>query len=329
MKKTNELFKILIPVMLATTAIAAIVSSLALCLTYTRASGNIDMKSALAIFFVTAFLIALVVPILFVIAFKDLKITRTKRDLMFGKVASALFVISLVVFTFSDIVYMTSDVIGSSSLPVWRFFRALVSVFVMAFAVIELLPSKTNVPPFVKNLVNGAVPVYLAFSILSLYFNPTYIPEYFKILYTVAYSILTLFFLYDFKWRLVPTNAKAYTAISTMAFTLPVIISLSSIVVFIFRNDDLSQARITVSIFEMIFVLTLGIYALSKVLAVKKTVEYVVVESQKRLEKKALKAKKLQEEEDARFEERKAALEAEKERASTENAAKESTDAAE
>ncbi|MBO5380194.1 MAG: hypothetical protein J6A90_07705 [Clostridia bacterium] len=324
MKKTNELFKILIPVMLGATAIAVLFASLALCLTYTPDHGNIDMKSAHAIFFVTTILIALVAPILFVVAFKDLKITRTKRDLLFGKIASTLVLISLFAYTISDMIYMTA-----SSFQVWRFFRALVSVLVMIFAVIEILPSKTKVSPFIKNVVNGCAPVYTALSILTLYFSPTYIPEYFKILYTIAYSILTLFFLYDFKWRLVPTNAKAYTAISTMAFTLPVIISLASVAGYIFRNGDFVQSQITVSIFEMIFVCTLGIYALSKVLAVKKTVEYVVVESQKRLEKKALKAKKLQEEEDAKFEERKSALEAEKRNASTENAAKESTDTAE
>lgn len=324
MKKTNELFKILIPVMLVATVIAAVFSALALCLTYSVDHGNIDMKSAYAVFFVTTFLIALVAPILIVIMFKDLKITRTRRDLLFGKIASTLLLILLFTYTLTDIIYMTA-----STFQVWRFFRALIAILVMVFAVIEILPSKTKISPFIKNVANGCVPIYTVLSILALYFNPYHVPEYFKILYIIAYSILTLFFLYDFKWRLVPTNAKAYTAISTMAFTLPVIISLSSIAGYIARSKDFSQARITVSIFEMIFVCALGIYALSKVLAVKKTVEYVVVESQKRLEKKALKAKKLQEEEDAKFEERKATLEAEKERASTENAAKESTDSAE
>jgi hypothetical protein len=306
MKKTNELFKLLVPVMLAATAFAVVFASLALCLTYSPDHGNIDMKSAFAIFFVTTVLIALVAPIFFVIAFKELKITRTKRDLPFGKTASLLVALSLFAYSIADMIYMTSGVFQA-----WRFFRAVVSIFVIIFAVIEFLPSKTKIAPFVKNFINGCVPVYTALSILALYFNPKYVPEYFKILYVIAYATLTLFFLYDFKWRLVPTNAKAYTAISTMAFTLPVIISLASIAGFIFRNGDFTQAKITVSIFEMIFVLTLGIYALSKVLAVKKTVEYVVVETEKRRIKKEQKEKQRQAEEDAKFDAMKAQIDEE------------------
>ena len=90
MKKTNELFKLLIPAMLVATAIAVIFASLALCLTYSPDHGNINMKSPYAIFFVTTVLIALVVPPLFVVGFKELKISRTKRDLLFGRIASIL-----------------------------------------------------------------------------------------------------------------------------------------------------------------------------------------------------------------------------------------------
>ncbi len=304
--------------MLVATAIAIIFASLALCLTYLEDQGNIDMKSPYAIFLVTTMLIALVVPILFVIAFKDLKITRTKRDLPFGKIASALVLLATFAYTISDMIFMTGG-----EFQIWRFLRALVSIFVLIFAVIEILPSKTKISQFVKNFVDGCVPVYTALSILALYFNPTYVPEYFKILYVIAYSILTLFFLYDFKWRLVPTNAKAYTAISTMAFTLPVIISLSSVVGFIIKGGDFSQARITVSVFEMMFVCALGIYALSKVFAVKVTVEYVVKASKERLEAKARKEQKRQAEEDAKFEAMKQALS----EASSNSEAKENTDA--
>lgn len=305
MKKTNELFKILIPVLLAATAIAVVFASLALCLTYSIDNGNIDMKSPYAVLFVTTMLIALIAPIVIVVLFKELKITRTKRDLPFGKISAVLFLISTFVYTLSDMVFMVS-----SSFQIWRFLRALVAIFVMIFAILEFLPSKIKVSPFAKNFLNGCVPVYTALSIMAIYFNPQYLPEYFKILYIIAYAAITLFFLYDFKWRLVPTNAKAYTAISTMGFTLPVIISLTSIVGFFFKGSEFSQDNITISIFEMFFLCTLGIYALSKVFAVKKTVAYVVVETEKRRLKKELKERQRQAEEDAKFEILKAQIDA-------------------
>ena len=290
--------------MFVATAIAVIFASLALCLTYSPDHGNINMKSPYAIFFVTTVLIALVVPPLFVVGFKELKISRTKRDLLFGRIASILFSIGAFIYTLTDMIYMTSG-----SFEAWRFFRALVAIFVIIFAVIEFLPSKIKVSTTVKNFLNGCIPVYTALSILALYFSPTYVPEYFKILYVMAYSILTLFFLYDFKWRLVKTNAKAYTAISAMTFVFSAIVSLASIVGFIFKNESFTQAQITVSLFEMIFVLILGVYALSKVFAMKKTIEYVIVETRKRNEAKRLKEEKRQAEEDAKFEAMKAQLE--------------------
>lgn len=280
--------------MLVATVVAVVFASLALCLTYSHAHGNIDMTSAFAVFFVTTLLIALILPILFIIAFKDLKITRTKRDLLFGKIASAFIALTLLAHTISDMAYMTSG-----SFQVLRFFRSLVAIGVIVFAVIEILPSRTKVSSLLKNVANGCVPIYTALSILTLYFNPTYIPEYFKILYIIAYSALTLFFVYDFKWRLVKTNAKAYTAISSMAFTLPVIISLTSVVGFIIKNESFTQQKITVSFFEMIFVCALSFYALSKVFAVKATVKYIIEASQKRLEAKAQKEKQKQAEKDA------------------------------
>lgn len=290
--------------MLGATVLAVIFASLALCLTYSPDHGNINMKSPYAIFFVTTVLIALIVPPLFVVGFKDLKITRTRRDLIFSRVASMLLLIGTFAYTLTDMVYMTSG-----EFEVWRFFRALVAIFVIIFGLLDFLPSKTKVSTTVKNFVNGCVPVYTALSILALYFNPTYVPEYFKILYVVAYSILTLFFLYDFKWRLIKTNAKAYTAISAMTFVFSAIISLTSIVGFICKNDYFAQSEITVSLFEMIFVLILGIYALSKVIAIKKTVEYVIVETHKRNEEKKRKEEKRQAEENAKFEAMKAQLE--------------------
>ena len=290
--------------MLGATVLAVIFASLALCLTYSPDHGNINMKSPYAVFFVTTVLIALVVPPLFVVGFKDLKITRTRRDLIFGRVASMLLLIGTFAYTLTDMVYMTSG-----EFEVWRFFRALVAIFVIIFGLLDFLPSKTKVSTTVKNFVNGCVPVYTALSILALYFNPTYVPEYFKILYIMAYSTLTLFFLYDFKWRLVKTNAKAYTAISAMTFAFTTTVSLASIIGFICKNDYFTQSKITVSLFEMIFVLILGIYALSKVIAIKKTVEYVIVETHKRNEEKKRKEEKRQAEEDAKFEAIKAQLE--------------------
>ncbi len=273
MKKVNKLFKIFIPVLLASVALAILFASLALCLTFYEDTGNINMISPLAIFFVTFVLISLVIPVIFVFLFKDLKITRTKRDLPIIKFAAALILVALIAFEVYDIVFMVQ--IG---FEIWRFLRLFLAALLVLHLVFGILPSKTKIPPFIRHTANASAPLFTITSVLAIYFygGATPIPEYFKILFVMGYSFLTLFLLYDFKWKLIPTNPRSYTALSSMAFAFGATISLTSIIALIARHDLFTQDKIVISIFEIALVFALSFLGFAKTMAVKQTVSHVV-----------------------------------------------------
>jgi hypothetical protein len=60
-------------------------------------------------------------PAVFAILFKDLKITRTKRDLPIIKLAASILLVSLVAFEVYDMIFM-----GKIGFEIWRFFRLLI-----------------------------------------------------------------------------------------------------------------------------------------------------------------------------------------------------------
>lgn len=283
MKRTNKLFKLFIPILLFTTLLAIIFSSLALCLAFYEDTGNINMKSPLSIFFVVFILIALAVPVVFAILFNDLKITRTKRDLPIIKLAAIILLIAVIAFEIYDVIFMSK--IG---FEIWRFFRLIISAFLIAHLVFSILPSKTDIPPFAKYCANASMPIFNILSILALYFygGATRIPEYYKILFIMSYCFITLFLLYDFKWKIMKTNPRSYFAFASMAFVFSSTVAITSIISIIARPSLFSQDKIVISVFEMILTFAFSFVCLAKVIAVKKTVAHVIKVSQEHLEKK-------------------------------------------
>ncbi len=291
MKKVNRLFKIFIPALLAATLLALVFAILAVVLTYSHSTGNIEMMSPLSIFFVVTLLIALIVPVVFAILFKELKITRTKRDLIVVKIAALFLCISIIAFEIVDMIYMSN-----TEFLIWRFLRLIVSFFFIAHTIFAILPSKTNIVPFARHCASAGAPIFAILSVLSFYFpgdSEEHFPDYLKILFVIAYSLFALYALYDFKWKLVPTNPRSYMALSSMTFVFTSIVSITSIVA-IFANEGMvASNRFILCIFEAILLLAFSFIALSKTLAIKKTVAHVVkVSEEHEAEKPSDKKKK-------------------------------------
>ena len=282
MRKNNLLFRIFVPAMFLSVFFAIIFASLALCITYQKDLGNINMRSPLAIFFVLTILIAIVIPVVFAILLKDLKITRTKRDLVTSKIAAAFMIIAIGAYETADIVYLLR-----TGFDAWRFLRIFLALLFILHLFFIILPSKTKIAPLIRHCANAAGPLYTVTSILAIYFwgaaEP--IPEYFEILFIMSYSLITLFLLFDFKWRLVPTNPRAYVALSAMAFVFSCTISVASLWGVIVRRDIFNNEQIFIAIFEMLLIFTFSIYSLSKTHAIGATIAHIVKSKKKELEK--------------------------------------------
>ena len=273
MRKINKLFKIFIPVLLAAVLVAATVAALALCLTYQEDIGNIRMRSPLAIFFVITTIIATVIPVVFISLFKEMKINRTRRDLLCVRFASVFLFIAIAFYEVADGIYMVKQ-----GFEAWRFLRVFVALLFLAHMVFTVLPSKITASPIIRHTLDASAPIFTVLSILTIYFwgGAEPLPEYFQILFIMSYSLFSLFLLFDFKWKVVKTSARAYTALSAMAFAFGAVVSIASLIGVFVRDDLFSKDQLSICIFEIILILGLSLFCLSKTLSVKATVDHII-----------------------------------------------------
>lgn len=262
--------------MIFSVMLAITFASLALSITYLPDTGNINMKSPLAIFFVITILIALIVPMIFVFLFKELRITRTRRGLPVTKIASSLLLVMVVVYEISDLIYIIKSF--EHGFDAWRFVRFIISFLLIVHLVLEILPSKIEIPTIVKHTANASFPLYTVLSVLVINFWGGAEPfaEYFEILFIICYALVTLFLLFDFKWKIISSNPKAYLALSSIAFVFASTISVASLIGSIARRDIFPPEQMFICILEMILIFTLSIYCLSKTLSVQATVAHIV-----------------------------------------------------
>lgn len=274
MKKTNKIFNVFLLAALAFTVLGIVFSTLALFLTYTEFRANIKVNSVHSILFIVFTSLAFLLPIAQAIVIKDYKVTRAKDDMLFVKIAAVLSILSLAVLAFYDLIMISKGVISiPTRFETWKFFRMAIILPTVASLFFNLLPAKTKISPFIRYACALAPIAYCLFSNLSIYFNPGPgpVPEFFRITFSVAYIFGALFFLYDFKWNSLESSTRVYVALTTIFISLGFITSISSIIFILFAN--LTKGHTMVNVFEAFALLLLSIYALSKLIALKRAVE--------------------------------------------------------
>ena len=274
MKKTNKIFNVFLLATLAFVVLGIVFSTIALFLTYTEFRANIKVNSVYSILFIVFTSLAFLLPIAQAIVIKDYKVTRAKDDMLFVKIAAVLSILSLAVLAFYDLIMISKGVISiPTRFETWKFFRMAIILPTVASLFFNLLPAKTKISPFIRYACALAPIAYCLFSDLSIYFNPGpgTVPEFFRITFSVAYIFGALFFLYDFKWNSLESSTRVYVALTTIFVSLGFITSISSIIFILFAN--LTKGHTMVNVFEAFALLLLSIYALSKLIALKRAIE--------------------------------------------------------
>ncbi len=273
MKKTNKLFNVFLLISLVFTVLGTIFSLLALFSTYTEAEANIKTTSFASILFIVFASLSFILTIAQAIVIKDYKVTRAKDNMIFIKVASAILILALLVLVLYDFI-MT--LVGISSSPVrfetWKFFRIIVSFLFIASLILTIFQEKIKVPSFVRYACALGPVAFCLFSDLAIYFSPGpgTVPEFFRITFSVAYIFGALFALYDFKWNTLGSSTKIYVLLTTFFVSFGLMISFSSIIFIFFGN--LTSGHAIVNLFEAFVLLLFSIFALSKLIALKRAV---------------------------------------------------------
>lgn len=311
MERSKSLFKIFMPITLGLTVIGLIFGALSLILTYSQDTGNIKLGSAFSILFIVFTSLALVAPIVLSILAKDTNIiTRTPKTSLLFKIASGIVIGALVaLFVFDCIVLVKelnlanehyNNLVDQGKLAsdawsegfnrhfeFWRVARMVLSIPFIAHLVFGFLPSKIRLPMPLKTVCHSLSILWCTATPIIIYFFKGSPPttEYFRVVYSMAFIMLTLFLLYDFKWLYLETSFRVYSAVTIIATSFSLIASISTIIAMIIRSDSLIITDASkyqsifdihcINIFEIFVVLALGILALSRVLLILKTVKIV------------------------------------------------------
>ena len=323
MKKSLLFYKIFLPVTLGLTIVALTFNILSLLLTFDMDIGTVILPHPIPILFIVFITLAASAPIVLSILAKETKIiTRTKSGSLFYKISLIILITALSALVVFDVVILVKELISTSELlklnvrltffdalsqhfEMARLFRAILTIPFLAYLVFEFLGTKSKNTFVARAVCNALAILWCALTPVVFYFFSGSPPmtEYMRVSYSIAFILVTLFFLYDFKWNYLETNFRVYSGVSMVAAIFSLVLATATTVAVIARRDclmitnywDFERGDINfrygifdiyaVNLFEIIALLALGIFILSKVISIIQTV-VAVAKSEKREETK-------------------------------------------
>ena len=310
MKKSLLFYKIFMPATLGLTVVSLTFNILSLLLTFDMNIGNIKVSHPLAILFIFFSSLTILAPIVLTILAKDTKIiTRTKKGTLFYKISIIVLIAALSALMVFDIVVLIKEiakvfaVLNQSTdltffgaltqhFEISKLLRVVLTIPFVAYLVFEFTENKSKNTFGARAFCNSMAILWCAITPVVFYFfngSPP-ITEYMRITYSVAFIFITIFFLYDFKWNYIETSFRAYAPITIASASFSLVLSIASIVAIIARRDCLLITNYwdyvsgtssfkygifdiySVSLFEIIALLALGIFVLSKAISIFQTV---------------------------------------------------------
>ncbi len=273
-KKTYKTMNIFLPIILGLGLLTVPFGILTFIFNYNSVTKNVNFAQVAPVLFLIILAGAIGVSIALTVKVKTFHITRLKRDSAFLKFASLLAsIMVLVLFAYDFYKFLfTTDII--SVLKIIRL------VFAFPFAIhlfLSFLPRRINrrpvqVPKWLSLGCAISSILWSLIGLMALYFSS--IPQnFFTITHTLFYVIVVLYFLFEIKFQFInqgSTRAHLITALLLFAFTMAVACSATIALM----AGKISNVGI--SAFEFVCAWSLGLYALSRIFAVKSTLKHVL-----------------------------------------------------
>ncbi|MBQ8162808.1 MAG: hypothetical protein IJZ93_00370 [Clostridia bacterium] len=273
MRKSYKLLTKAFPVFMLELVVCAALGTIAFLTSYDSGSGWLS-TGYVSIFFWLVVALTLATAIAIPVFSKDAGIVRFKDK--YGFVAFAATLAGIIVFALFVIEFCRF--VTSSNISVWRFIRSFVSIVVALNFIIEAVPHK-----LIKKYVNKTIRIILSLSsilwgvlsILSVYFDENVpMSNITKTMLLLTYVAITAFLLFEAEFKHAKKRIIAYTATASLAaftsfsFCVPIALSLRSL------------ATINFTVMEFVVCATIGLYALSKICSMIRTMHHVITTHQ-------------------------------------------------
>lgn len=281
MKKTHRLFNNYLLAIAITSVIGLIFALFTLLFYYEPLQKSIAFKNVIPIFTIIIFFTAVVLAIVFTIKVDSLHITKIKKSssstLKFATLLSAALASALFLFDFITFVIVPSE---ASPLKV---VRLLFFVPFIAYFIIEVIPTRMHrkriqIPYWAKVVTSLSTIVWCVLGLLAMYFwSGLVITNVFKLHHMFYYVLAVLFFLFEIKFELISHKGYRGYMLSALVLFAYTTISTGAIIIVKFGSG---LVGVDISNFEMFLPIAIGLYAFSKMLAIKHTIKYVMKRDQ-------------------------------------------------
>ena len=276
MEKTYNLFKKYLPPIITLTVIGMLFGILTFINYYNHATMTLDFLQVIPVFTVIFIVIALAISCVFTSKVENLHLSRLKKNSGFSKFSALLAAILASALFFYNFFKFVQQPGATSALMIMRL---MVFIPFIAYLIITILPKKFRkktivLPTWVKPTTSVCTLIWCLLSLLAIYFHSgASVTNMFKLIYIFYYIFVSLFFLFEVKFDMLTSRGhRGYILFALVLFVYTCVIG-GSITVSMF----LGQLRITViSDFEIFLSFAMGLYAISKVIAMQTTLKFVM-----------------------------------------------------
>ncbi len=282
MKETYKLLSKILLVIIVGSVISTVFGVVAVYLGYNNTTNHLNIKGACTIIYLIFGALTVCCAGYAAFKVKSLHIKKIRRNSGFLKAASYLaFAVIFFTFCFELVRIVIASYTNSFSefFTVWRLLKLVFSLPCSLHFLFMALPTKlrrirVKIPKAILYITSVSTVLWAVSGLLSAYFyNQLATTNILKIWQIIIYLIFAVFFLFEIRFEHIKPSSRAYlftsllAFIASMAFTLTTIIGLISGIIY---------SRNSFSALELLGSLVIGIYALSRMFAIKYTIKYVM-----------------------------------------------------
>lgn len=277
MEKIYNLFKKNLPIIFILSLVGLVFGILTFVYYYNPSTVSINFKNVIPIFAVIFIALAIGVSIYFTVKVDKLHLSRIKKNSGFSKFAALLAAtLAAALFFFNFFKF----VLEPSSFSIIMILRLIVFVPFIAYLIIGIIPKKIKkvrieLPKWLKPVTSTCTLLWSILSLMTIYFwnsGGLTTANLFKNVYIFYYILATVFFLFEIKFELFAPSHRAYIISALLLFVYTFSVT-GSIMVAKFLGQ---LSVVTVSDFEIFLSFSIGIYALSKLIAMQQTLKFVM-----------------------------------------------------
>ena len=274
MNKVYNLFKKILPIIVGLSVVSTFFGLLSLIYYYNKDTVSIDFANVIPICTIIFFLLAIGVVIYFVTKVNNIYISKIKKSFGLCHFAAALSAALAAALFFFDFFRFVQSPTTSSALRILRLvaFAPFILYLILGMVPRSFHKKAIHISIKIKYIAAIGAIAWTILGLLMIYFwEGLPMTNVFKITHLFFYVLFLLFLAFEIKFELLNPTPRLYVLFSLLLFVYTTALTGSVMLAKFFGFIG----EVSISEFEIFLAFALGIYALSKMIAIPRTIKFV------------------------------------------------------